>query len=113
MKKTVVELDDRPGSYYVSALHDGQYFPMLGPLPSHQEALDKVEIVRLFAGQVDPRAVFTAFGTVRVEETEGQALPQGRLNEYWPLEYVPGTQLVRSVAQVPEEVQEAICPSGG
>lgn len=87
--------DPRPGNYFVTMLRDdGSYLPLLGPLPTHQEALDRVTITQLYAGQLDSRAVWASFGTCRMEP-QGHDQIKGVLNSHWPLEYVPGTQLVR------------------
>ena len=90
------EVDPRPGNYYVTMLRDDRtYLPLFGPLPNHQEALDRVTIARLYAGQLDPRAVWCAFGTARMETDLQVQARQGVLNDHWPLEYEPGTQCVR------------------
>lgn len=89
------KVDGRPGHYYVTMLRDdGTYLPLLGPLETHQEALDRVRICSLYAGQMDPRATWCAFGTCRVELGAQGAVMQGVLNDRWPLRYAPGSQMV-------------------
>lgn len=74
------EPDPRPGAYYVSVVRDGarlDYRLLLGPFAEHARALAAVDAVRLEADRLDPRAVWYAFGTCRVE---GGAGP-GSLND--------------------------------
>lgn len=62
--------DPRPGHYYVTAV-DGPYkYFLAGPWLTHVEALTQVEAVRRFAEEVDPRAVWMAFGTARQPKEE-------------------------------------------
>lgn len=98
-----IEIDPRPGNYYVTALKDVQHFPLLGPFTSHPQALEKVPIIKLYAGQLDSRFLWLAFGTSRIDEGV-TPLPQGTLNLHWPLEYVPGTQIVRQVNDAGQDV---------
>jgi len=60
------EADTAPGPYYVSALDAGRYVLASGPYASHRAALDRVALVRAIAERHDSRAVFYAFGTVRM-----------------------------------------------
>ena len=63
--------DTRPGHYYVSAVDGGtHWFPMAGPFPTHQEALDLVDDVRRYAHEVSYRSVWYSFGTCRVDLSE-------------------------------------------
>lgn len=61
--------DPRPGHYYVTASDklDGatKWWPLCGPFPTHQQALDVVDEVRAYAQAVDPRAHFYSFDTRR------------------------------------------------
>lgn len=72
-------VDERPGNYYVSVIDGNRYGLLLGPFPTHRQALDMVEAVRKKAEEIDPRAVFYAFGTCRVE---GYNAP-GKLNRFF------------------------------
>lgn len=60
--------DTAPGPYYVSALRDVRTALVSGPYPDHAAALAHVEKARAVAEKHDPRAVFDAFGTVRIKE---------------------------------------------
>lgn len=70
---TTQTADPRPGNYYVSIVRNmgspGQKLGLLaGPFPQHQTALDMVEPARRLAEKVDSRAIWDAFGTVRMED---------------------------------------------
>jgi hypothetical protein len=59
---------DAPGSrYFVSVVDGGKWRPASGPYHTHEDALADVEEVRKIGEDVDPRAVFYAWGTVRVD----------------------------------------------
>jgi hypothetical protein len=60
--------DSKPGNYYVSCV-DGQHVGRLvGPfLNDHSGALAMVDKARDKAQELDPRAAFYAFGTIRVD----------------------------------------------
>lgn len=45
---------------------------MLGPFPTHREALDRVADVRDWSREMDRRAVWMSFGTVRLDENSGR-----------------------------------------
>ncbi len=66
----VVE-DQRPGFYYVTALDGGRSARIAGPYKSHGAALDKVGPVKTLAEDVDPRAIWWAWGTMRSETDLG------------------------------------------
>jgi hypothetical protein len=71
--------DTRPGHYYVSATDRGtHWFAMVGPLATHQEALDLVDDVRKYANEVDCRSVWYNFGTCRVDLSE--VPPTGKIS---------------------------------
>lgn len=60
--------DPRPGHYYVTATDrsaGSKWWPLCGPFPTHQQALDVVDEVRAYAQEADPRAHFYYFGTHR------------------------------------------------
>lgn len=64
--------DTKPGDYFVSAI-DGERLALVsGPYPTHQAALDDVEVCRAKAEETDPRAHFYAFGTVRTKPSSGR-----------------------------------------
>lgn len=74
------EPDTRPGPYYVSALDGPRTALVAGPFPTHAEALSWVDRARTAAGEVDPKAVWYAFGTCRIDDAS-YARP-GVLNGY-------------------------------
>ena len=48
---------------------DGKrYGFLLGPYPTHQEAIDNVSRGRELANEVDPRAAFYGFGTASTKD---------------------------------------------
>lgn len=57
---------------------------LAGPYETHTEALDKVDIVRRIAEQVNVWACFYAFGTCKLKEPLNGAYPPGRLNHLLP-----------------------------
>lgn len=60
--------DSRPGNYYVTAKDAGKTWPMAGPfVNNHEAALAAVRAVREAACDIDGRACFMSWGTVRVE----------------------------------------------
>lgn len=54
---------------------------LLGPYPTHGEALAKVDLGRRLARDADPWTAFDAFGTSKVTTPAGTALPPGKLNQ--------------------------------
>lgn len=71
--------DTRPGHYYVSATVGGTHWlAMVGPLATHQEALDLVDDVRKYANEVDYRSAWFIFGTCRVDLSE--VPPTGKIS---------------------------------
>jgi len=78
--------DTRPGDYYVSVIDGQRSARLLGPfVDDHQAALDHVEKVRAKAEEVDPRAVFYAFGTCRIPPGDVVPVRAGALNKYFGL----------------------------
>lgn len=76
--------DTQPGEYYVSVRDGGRTGLLLGPFTNdHKAALDLVEKVRTKAEELDPRAVFYAFGTVRLEGNDKVPIWAGSLNKYF------------------------------
>ena len=64
--------DSKPGAYYVSVIRgDGDWRPLLGPfINDHAKALALVDKARAKAEELDARAVWYSFGTVRVPLSE-------------------------------------------
>ena len=70
--------DTKPGNYYVTAIDAGKTYPMAGPFVNdHAAALAAVRAVREAACNIDGRACFMAWGTVRTPDTYTKP---GRLN---------------------------------
>ena len=76
-----VEVDERPGNYYVSCRNGKRWSLVYGPFGRHQDALDAVEMARGEAERADPWATFYAFGTAR---TADEWRPVGVLNGRLP-----------------------------
>ena len=66
--------DTRPGYYYVSVIDGIRNGRLSGPYTTHQEALDDVPAVQVVAQNVDARADFYAFGTMRSETNLGPGI---------------------------------------
>lgn len=71
MKTNPKECDTAPGPYYVSVVRDAAKGAvdcrlLAGPFATHAEALAKVERCREVACDIDPRAHWYGFGTVRM-----------------------------------------------
>jgi hypothetical protein len=61
--------DTAPGPYYVSVLREGGDCRLLsGPYTDHQAALAMVRKATDIAQQIDCKAVWYAFGTVRMKD---------------------------------------------
>lgn len=75
------EPDPRPGNYYVSVMDGDRRALLLGPFPTHQQALDMVEPVRAKGLELDPRALWYEFGTARLQD-DGIAIG-GNLNSHF------------------------------
>ena len=70
--------DTKPGHYYVTAHDAGKTYPMAGPFVNdHAGALAAVHRIREAACNIDGRACFMAWGTVRTPDTYTKP---GRLN---------------------------------
>ena len=61
--------DTKPGNYYVSVRRDnGDFRCLVGPFrDDHSAALALVDPARKIAQDVDPKAAWYSFGTVRTE----------------------------------------------
>lgn len=57
---------------------------LAGPYETHQEALDKVDVVRKIAEKVNVWAHFYAFGTCKLKQPINSGYPPGRLNHLLP-----------------------------
>jgi hypothetical protein len=75
--------------FYVTVRSGSRVGYLLGPYASHADALASVDRARLFAGRLDPWAVFYAFGTARVVAETASMLRPGRFNDEIGL-YGPG-----------------------
>lgn len=64
-------IDDRPGFYYASVHDAGKVGLLAGPFPTHPEALAMVDAARSKANEVNDRACFYAYGTLRCERDAG------------------------------------------
>lgn len=81
MTDTEQRPDTAPGAYYVTARDGERTAFLLGPFHNdHATALAKVREVRRVAESLDPRAVWWAFGTGRLDATL-IAFPAGKLND--------------------------------
>jgi len=73
--------DTKPGAYYVTVADNGRIGRLLGPfIDDHARALSLVDAARAKAEELDPRAVFYAFGTCRADAPLGP----GVLNRFFP-----------------------------
>ena len=73
--------DDTPGDYYVSCVDGDRFAFLAGPFRNdHGAALGMVPRVQKLALELDPKAVFYAFGTCRREFDPMRPAPPGRLN---------------------------------
>lgn len=68
--------------YYVTLKRDTRTAWLLGPFAKHEAALAVVKPAYDKACELDPRAVFDAYGTSSI--TSEKSLPPGRLNAYLP-----------------------------
>ncbi len=76
--------DIKPGAYYVSVADGGRVARLLGPFENdHAAALAMVDKVRAKAEELDPRAAFYAFGTVRLPNDDSVPIRAGSLNRHF------------------------------
>ncbi len=66
-----LELDDRPGYFYVSVIDGGKSARLRGPFTTHGEALNAVDPARDALTALNPQAHFYAYGTCRCDEDLG------------------------------------------
>lgn len=71
--------DTQPGDYFVSLADAGRYGLLLGPYPTHAEALERVELGRRLTEDFDSFAHFYSFGTCRLVKDSGVT---GTLNDW-------------------------------
>ena len=76
--------DTKPGAYFVTCVDPARpstYARLAGPfIDNHAAALALVDRARAEAERADPRAVWYAFGTCRVDLDHPQATRPGVLN---------------------------------
>ncbi len=61
-------VDTRPGNYYVSVVDGPQFGLLAGPFPTHAEALAMVNEAQTKAEEVNRKAIWYAYGTVRMAD---------------------------------------------
>lgn len=75
------EPDTKPGHYFVSCIDGRRVALLAGPFVNdHARALSMVEPARTAAELADPRAIWYAFGTVRLDADHPRADRPGVLN---------------------------------
>lgn len=81
----VQQPDSKPGAYYVSVRRGASdWRPLVGPFwDDHAAALALVDKAQAKATDLDPRACWYYFGTVRLD-VDRDAAPAGILNSYFP-----------------------------
>lgn len=78
--------DSKPGMYFVTAVKGSQWIPLVGPFENdHAAALAMVEPARKKAEEIDAKAVWYAYGTMRADADTPQAKLVGRLNSYFDM----------------------------
>jgi hypothetical protein len=70
--------DTRPGSYYVSVVAGPRYRLLAGPYDRHADAIAAVDRAAALAKEIDPGAIWYAYGTCRIPP--GHPTPAGILN---------------------------------
>jgi len=63
-----VDVDTRPGNYYVSVVDAGRVGLLLGPFDNHPDALANVDRCRDYAQEINRQSFFYGFGTVRFDD---------------------------------------------
>jgi hypothetical protein len=66
-------------AFYVSVIDGSRNGLLLGPFPEHSDAMERVERVRSWVVERDPRAHFYGFGTAALR-TSADVARSGRLN---------------------------------
>lgn len=92
-ESTFQPIDSKPGNYYVSVRKDsGDWRVLLGPFPNdHAAALAWVDKARRKAEEIDPKAIWYSYGTVRLPIDA--ALPNGALNRFFPEAFQPSKEI--------------------
>lgn len=67
-----IEVDQRPGDYFVSAVDGDQFALASGPYPNHAAALADLEAVKRQAIDLNPGGWFYQWGTCRLETGSGK-----------------------------------------
>lgn len=79
--QTAQQPDTKPGAYFVSVVDGPRVGLIAGPfVDDHAAALAMVDKARSVAEDADRRAVFYAFGTVRLDHDHPRAQRPGTLN---------------------------------
>jgi hypothetical protein len=79
--------DSKPGAYYVSVARGADWRPLLGPfINDHAKALGLVDAARKKAEELDVKACWYSFGTVRVDVAAGEIPRAGILNSHFEKE---------------------------
>ena len=88
--------DTKPGAYFVTCVDDaGRVARLAGPyVNDHASALDAVDAAKAAAEKCDPRAVWYAYGTCRVDLDSPSARKSGVLNLVIGLQYAPMTSAI-------------------
>lgn len=63
-----VDIDARPGNYYVSVVDHDRVGLLLGPFAKHAESLANVSRCQKHAREVNDNALWYAYGTMRFED---------------------------------------------
>lgn len=63
-----VDVDPRPGNYYISVVDYDRVGLLLGPFDNHPDALSNVDRCREYARTVNDNAFWYSYGTVRLED---------------------------------------------
>jgi len=63
-----VDVDTRPGNYYVSVVDHDRVGLLLGPFDNHPDALANVNRCQEYAREVNDNAFWYSYGTVRFDD---------------------------------------------
>lgn len=75
-----------PAGFYATVVRGAKVGYLLGPFDSEPAARAVIPDARRLAEAIDPRTVFDAFGTARVELAGDAALPRGVLMDRYEKE---------------------------
>lgn len=77
--------DPRPGCYYVSAIDGKRKALLLGPYPTHEAALERVDLARRKLHELCQwRSHWWLYGTARLPADYPRDVPVGSLHRYAP-----------------------------